>query len=117
MALLREYYADTCWPARDFVPPAASSFAELLQSSDVRTYSPSWGRGVFGCGLAGFQGLNLIMVNPRLAGGLPKFDSSGSLPFVVFSVLGFDFAIAVRPLGGASNRKTSGFAGGYLLVK
>ena len=30
--------------------------------------------------------------------GLSKFDSSGSLPFVVFSVLGFDFAIAVRPL-------------------
>jgi hypothetical protein len=29
---------------------------------------------------------------------LPVCDSSGSLPFAVFSVVGFDFAIAVRPL-------------------
>ncbi len=29
---------------------------------------------------------------------LPKFDSSGSLQCPVFSVLGFDFAMAIRPL-------------------
>jgi hypothetical protein len=29
---------------------------------------------------------------------LPVCDSSGNLPFAVFSVVGFDFAIAVRPL-------------------
>src|SRR5207245_5791417 len=35
---------------------------------------------------------------------------------LVLSVLDFDFAIAVRPLRGASNRNTSGSAGGYLFV-
>src|SRR5215831_17353194 len=48
--------------------------------------------------------------------GLPKFDSSGIMQFVVLSVLDFDFSIAVRPLRGASNRNTSGSAGGYLLL-
>src|SRR5437899_6485689 len=36
------------------------------------------------------------------------------MQLVVLSVLDFDFAIAVRPLRGASNRNTSGSAGGYL---
>src|SRR6266852_4174555 len=36
------------------------------------------------------------------------------MQFVVLSVLDFDFSIAVRPLRGASNRNTSGSAGGYL---
>ena len=39
------------------------------------------------------------------------------MQLVVLSVLDFDFAIAVRPLRGASNRNTSGSAGGYLLVE
>jgi hypothetical protein len=37
------------------------------------------------------------------------------MQLVVLSVLDFDFSIAVRPLRGASNRNTSGSAGGYLL--
>jgi hypothetical protein len=38
------------------------------------------------------------------------------MQLVVLSVLDFDFSIAVRPLRGASNRNTSGSAGGYLLT-
>src|SRR5438874_601971 len=38
------------------------------------------------------------------------------MQLVVLSVLDFDFAIAVRPLRGASNRNTSGSAGGYLFL-
>jgi len=53
---------------------------------------------------------------PGSAEGLSTLDSAGGLPFVVFSGVGFDLAIAVRPLQGASNRKTSGFAGGYFLA-
>jgi len=57
---------------------------------------------IYGCALQETGPLvhepHLNVVNPRLCRGLSKFDSSGSLPFVVFAVVGFDFAIAVRPL-------------------
>src|SRR2546425_395896 len=48
VALLREHYANA-WEefAHDFVPPAGvSSFAALLQSSDVRTYLRPGGEGI-----------------------------------------------------------------------
>lgn len=44
--------------------------------------------------------LETAVHHPATFAGLlgQQCDSSGSLPFAVFSVVGFDFAIAVRPL-------------------
>ena len=60
---------------------------------------------------------HVIMGNPRLCRGLPQFASSGRLPFAVFSGVGFDCTLVVRPLCVASNRPTSSSAGGDVFQK
>jgi hypothetical protein len=58
---------------------------------------------------------HVIIGNPRFCRGLPQFVNAGRLPFAVFSGVGFDGALVVRPLGGASNRPPSSSAGGDVL--